>query len=212
VRAGSALWLAAEALSSIEQRTLAALAAWHAAEPIRPGIPARTLRGRLPGNVAPDAFELALARLAERGEIAALGDLVRAASHQVRLSAPDRAHAERIAAEARAAGLEPPAPREWCERLGIGMEKLRELLAHLEREGALVHAPGELWFDRAAVDALRERVIAHLRAHGRLATPAYKALIGTSRRTAVPLMELFDAEHVTARRGEERILRSAAPP
>jgi selenocysteine-specific elongation factor len=87
------------------------------------------------------------------------------------------------------------------------MEKLRDLLAHLEREGVLVRSPGDLWFDRAAVDALRARVITHLREHGRLETPAYKALIGTPRRTAVPLMELFDEERVTARRGEARILR-----
>ena len=142
----------------------------------------------------------------ERGEIAILGDLVRAAGFEARLSAADRAHCRRIAAGARAAGLEPPALREWSERLGLAVEKLRDLLAHLEREGALVRAPGELWFDRAAVDALRERVVAHLREHGRLETPAYKALIGTSRRTAVPLMELFDEQHVTARRGESRIL------
>jgi selenocysteine-specific elongation factor len=208
-RAGSALWLDASALAAIQERMLAALCEWHAAEPIRPGIPAQTLRGRLPENVAPEAFELALARLGERGEIAILGDLVRARWFEAHLSAADRAHAGRIAAEARAAGLEPPAPREWSERLGLPMEKLRDLLAHLEREGALVRAPGELWFDRAAVDALRARVIAHLGEHGRLETPAYKALIGTSRRSAVPLMELFDEEHVTARRGDARILRSS---
>ncbi len=206
-RAGSAVWLTSEALGAAQERTLAALTAWHAAEPIRPGIPARTLRGRLPENLAPDAFELALARLAQAGRIAIEGELVRAATHQVRLSAADRAHADRISAEARAAGLEPPTAREWSERLRLPMEKLRDLLAHLEREGALVRTPGDLWFDRAAIDALRARVIEHLREHGRLETPVYKALIGTSRRTAVPLMELFDEEHVTARRGEARILR-----
>ena len=136
---------------------------------------------------------------------------MRAGSFEARLSAADRAHCDRIAARGarrrpRAAGA-----REWSERLGLPIEKLRDLLAHLEREGALVRAPGELWFDRAAIDALRERVIAHLREHGRLETPAYKALIGTSRRTAVPLMELFDEQHVTARRGEARILRSGGP-
>jgi selenocysteine-specific elongation factor len=209
-RAGSALWLDAAAASDIQQRILAAVAAWHAAEPIRPGIPARTLRGRLPENVLSEAFELALARLAERGEIAIHGDLVRAADFEAHLSAADRAHTEKIAADARAAGLEPPALREWSERLGLGVDKLRDLLAHLEREGALVRAPGELWFDRSAVDSLRERVVAHLRAHGRLETPAYKALIGTSRRTAVPLMELLDELHVTARRGEARILHPGA--
>ena len=209
-KTGSALWLDALAASTIEQRILAALTAWHMAEPIRPGIPARTLRGRLPENVAPEAFEHALARLAERQEVSILGDLVRAAGFEALLSAADRAHCEKLAAGARTAGLEPPALREWSERLGLAVDKLRDLLAHLEREGALVRAPGELWFDSAAVDALRERVVAHLREHGRLETPAYKALIGTSRRTAVPLMELFDEQHVTARRGEARILYPSA--
>jgi selenocysteine-specific elongation factor len=207
-KAGSALWIDSHALAAAQERTLAALAVWHAAEPIRPGIPARTLRGRLPENLAPDAFELALAKLAQAGEIAVEGELVRSAAHVVRLSPADRALADAIAAEARAAGLEPPAPRDWSERLGIAMERLRDLLAHLERERALVRAPGDLWFDRAAVDALRARVVAYLAEHGRLETPAYKALIGTSRRTAVPLMELLDEEHLTARRGEARILRA----
>ncbi len=35
----------------------------------------------------------------------------------------------------------------------------------------------------------------------------YKRLIGTSRRTAVPLMELFDQEHLTVRSGAARVLR-----
>jgi hypothetical protein len=70
-----------------------------------------------------------------------------------------------------------------------------------------VRAPGDLWFDRGAVDALREKVAAHFHEHARLETPDYKALISTSRRTAVPLMELFDQEHFTVRSGDARILR-----
>ena len=54
------------------------------------------------------------------------GDLVRAAGFEACLPAADRAHAEKIASEARAAGLEPPPLREWSDRLGLGVEKLRE--------------------------------------------------------------------------------------
>ena len=116
---------------------------------------------------------------------------------------------DRIVSAGRAAGLEAPAPREWAQRLGIPLERFRELAAHVEREGGLVHAPGDLWFDREAVDALRERVVAHLRANPSLDTPTYKALIGTTRRTAVPLMELFDDERTTQRSGDVRRLRGA---
>jgi len=91
----------------------------------------------------------------------------------------------------------------------VGLEPRRGLLRRgpVGRVGRQ-RARDDLWFERAAIDALRERVVAYLREHGSLATPAYKTLIGTSRRTAVPLMELFDAERVTVRRGDARRLRS----
>jgi selenocysteine-specific elongation factor len=57
------------------------------------------------------------------------------------------------------------------------------------------------------VAELRKRILAHFETHDRLETPAYKALIGTTRRTAVPLMEYFDDEHLTARGGDARVLR-----
>jgi selenocysteine-specific elongation factor len=71
----------------------------------------------------------------------------------------------------------------------------------------MVRTPGDLWFDAGAIAALRERILTHFESHERLETPAYKALIGTTRRTAVPLMEYFDDEHLTARSGDARILR-----
>jgi selenocysteine-specific elongation factor len=200
-------WLAAESLRDLEARIAAALAAFHAAEPLRPGMPHAALLGALPANVPSDAAELALARGAEAGALALEGDLARAAAHRVALSDADGALAERVVAEARAAGLEPPLLREWSERLGVAPERLRELLAHLVRAGRLVRAPGEVWFDAEAVAVLRARVVAHLEAHGSLATPAYKDLIGTTRKWAVPLMELFDEEKLTLRRGETRVLR-----
>jgi selenocysteine-specific elongation factor len=205
------LWLGAEAAAELERRLLAALAAFHAREPLRPGLPRGELRAALPRNVPAPAFEHLLARLAERGALAESDALVRGAAHAPRLSERQQALAERVRAEARAAGLEPPSPRDWSARLAATPGELHAVLVHLERESALVRA-GELWFDRAAVDALRGKVTAHLAAHGALDTPAYKALIGTSRKYAVPLMELFDAEHVTARRGETRVRGRATRP
>jgi selenocysteine-specific elongation factor len=200
-------WLHHEALEDLERRLLANLDAYHRAEPIRPGMPTSALRGSLPENVARDSAELIVARLSERGLIKIEGDLARLPDHHPTLSAADQVLVERIATESRALGLEPLSLQRWGKQLGAGGDQLRNLLAHLVRAGRLVRAPGELWFDREAVDALREKVVAHLRERGRLDTPDYKRLIGTSRRTAVPLMELFDQEHLTVRSGEARVLR-----
>ena len=203
------LCLSAASLAELERRVEAALAELHARDPLRPGIAHRELAGALPANVAPAALELAAARLAAAGRAEVAPDGIRLASHRAAPGAGERALAERIRAEARDAGLEPPSLKEWAVRLGRDAGALRPLLAHLERAGALVHAPGDFWFDRAAVDALRERLVACLRERGALETPAYKALIGTARKHAVPLMELFDAERVTLRVGNKRVLRGA---
>jgi len=209
---GGGLWLHAGALARLEDGLARALDAFHAAEPLQPGIPLGALRGRLPENVPPDAAELALARLREAGALRVEGDRARRPDHRVELAANDRAVVERIRSEAVAAGLEPPLPREWGERLGVAPEHLADLLAHLERSGELVRAPGDVFFAAAAVAALRERVVEHLRTDGQLETPAYKALIGTTRKFAVPLMELLDGEHLTQRRGQVRILRKGTVP
>jgi selenocysteine-specific elongation factor len=154
-----------------------------------------------------DTTALAIGRLADRNELVIESDLARLPDHRPTLNAADQAIVDRIVVEAEAAGLEPPSLRDWGERLKVDVEHLEDLLAHLVRTGDLVRAPGDLWFARAAVDTLREKVGAYLREHARLETPDYKALIGTSRRTAVPLMELFDQEHFTVRSGDARILR-----
>ncbi|HEY5656877.1 MAG TPA: selenocysteine-specific translation elongation factor [Myxococcota bacterium] len=203
------LCLSRSALEAIEKRLHQALEAFHRAEPLRSGMPAGALRGSLPGNVERDAAQIALERLAGRGEIRAEGDCVALREHHPDLDEADREVADRLLATLRGAQLESPGLPDLARELRRDPSALRGVLAHLEREGRVIRAPGDLWFDAAAVAALRERVRAYLRAHGSLDTPRYKALIGTSRRTAVPLMELFDAERLTLRRGNERRLRTS---
>jgi selenocysteine-specific elongation factor len=204
---GDRSFAAAEIVAEAERRLAAALAQFHRANPIKPGMPRETLRGALPANAPLALFERALGGLAQRGEIALEGELARAAAFAPRLSPREEALAARLRESARAAGLTPRTPREWESELGCDSATLHELLAHLERAGALVRAPGELWFDAAAVAALRAKLVAHLEAHGEIGTAAYKELIGATRKFAVPLMELFDTEHLTVRRGDVRILK-----
>ncbi len=207
VLAGAGHLVAARALESLEARMLESLAAYHAAEPLRPGMPTGALRGALPENVPDAAREAALERLAERGAIGIHGDHVAASDHRVVLDDEAQALTSQLAARLAETALEAPSLRDLADHVGRDADTLGDLLAHLEREGRIVRAPGDLWFDAAAVEALRDRVRAHFASNDSLDTKAFKELIGTSRRTAVPLMEMLDAEGFTARRGEIRVLR-----
>jgi len=206
-RASGGRWLDAGTLRRMEEQLLASLGAFHAAEPLRPGMSRETLRGSLPENVLAESADLALAHLEAGGEICSEGEIVRLAQHSPSLDAATRAAVDRIRSQALEAGLEPPSLRDWLQQLAIPLERFRDLAAYLEREGELVRAPGDLWFARAHIEALRARIVAQLESQGEIDTQAYKALIGTSRRTAMPLMELFDELHLTRRVGAVRVLR-----
>jgi selenocysteine-specific elongation factor len=196
-----------EVLARLAESLIEALAGYHRSEPLRPGMSGAALRATLPENVARDTAEAALWLLEGAGRIVVSGELVRLPEHEPTLDERTQALVEHIARDAREAGLEPLSPRDHGIALGIEPVEYRDLVAHLERGGVLVRAPGDLWFDRAVVDELRKRLVSHLEAHGEIDTQTYKTLIGTTRRTAMPLMELFDELQVTRRRGDVRVLR-----
>ena len=81
------------------------------------------------------------------------------------------------------------------------------MLKLLLAEGRVVRASAELWFDAAAVAALREKLVAFLRERHEITTQQFKDLVGATRKHVIPLAEYFDREKVTLRVGEKRVLR-----
>ncbi len=210
VRARGQRWVGSAFVARMEARLVEVLEAYHRAEPLRPGMSRGTLRGQLPDNVRPESAELALSRLEERGEICIGADLAWRKDYTPTLDTEAEAAVARIRETAKTAALEPASVKDWSQQLGISQDSFRNLIAFLERNDEIVRAPGDLFFDRAAIDGLTEKVIAHLAEHEQIDTKTYKEIIGTSRRTAMPLMELLDDLHVTRRVGDVRVRRAGS--
>jgi selenocysteine-specific elongation factor len=85
-----------------------------------------------------------------------------------------------------------------------------ELARYLEREGRLVRL-GDGWaVSREGYDRARELAVAELAAAGRLKLARFRDLVGCGRRDAQLLLERLDADGVTRRLGDERVLRGRA--
>ena len=207
VSAGSGRWLGHEVVARMETRLIEILDAYHRAEPLRPGISRSTLRGQLPDNVRAEGAELAIRRLEERGLLCIAGEFAWRKDFTPTLDAKSEAAVEKIREDARSAGLEPVSVKDWSQHLGIRQEHFRDLMAFLERNQEVVRAPGDLFFSLDAINALKQKVSDHFAQNDELDTQTYKDLIGTSRRTAMPLMELLDDLHVTRRVGDVRVAR-----
>jgi selenocysteine-specific elongation factor len=86
----------------------------------------------------------------------------------------------------------------------------RELAAYLEREGRLVRLGDGLALGRAAYEEARGLLLSECESEGSIALARFRDLLGTGRKPAQLLLERFDADGLTRRVGDERVLRRRA--
>jgi len=95
-----------------------------------------------------------------------------------------------------------------------GLEPVRvddsKLAEFLEREGALVRVGDGLAVGREAYERARALVVEEAGREGKVTLARFRDLAGISRRPAQLLLERMDADGLTRRIGDERVLRRAA--
>jgi selenocysteine-specific elongation factor len=84
------------------------------------------------------------------------------------------------------------------------------LARFLEERGRLVRVGDSYAISPTAYEHAREVLVRELETAERITLARFRDLIGTSRKTAQLLLERFDADGVTRRVGDERVLRRAA--
>ncbi|MBW2281427.1 MAG: selenocysteine-specific translation elongation factor [Deltaproteobacteria bacterium] len=205
VRIGQERWLDPEAFDELAGLCVRAVEAHHAERPTDPWVGLASVASALPPTVAEESIRAALDHAARRGALEAGGSGVRLPGHAAHVADPELL--ARVAERLAAAGLGPPTQAKLAEETGSDPASLVPVLEHLVREGRAARVAQGLFFDAAAVESLRGRVTEYLEEHGQVDPAAYKQLTGQTRKHTVPLMEYFDAEKLTVRRGNVRVLR-----
>ena len=85
-----------------------------------------------------------------------------------------------------------------------------QLARVLEQEGRIVRLGAGEAVGAAAFERARAALVEECTANGRITLARFRDLIGTGRRPAQLLLERFDADGVTRRVGDERVLRRGA--
>jgi selenocysteine-specific elongation factor len=200
---GAGTLVSRTALQRLGGRAREELAAFHAADPLRPGMPREELRARVFARAAEGALEHVVGELVAAGEVRAEGELLARAGHAPRLTDRQTAARESLLQAARGRGLEGLEPARAAEAAGVDARETERLLRLLLAEGALRRV-GEAVVDRGALDALKDEVRRRWPPGTRLDVGAFKELTGLSRKFVIPLLEYLDREKVTRRAGTER--------
>ena len=84
---------------------------------------------------------------------------------------------------------------------------MKDVLGHMLQEGILVKVKDDLFFHKAAIHGLKNKLVTFLQKNGEISTPQLKEMTGVSRKYMIPLIEYFDDTKVTIRVGDVRKLR-----
>jgi len=204
------LYLHQQSFQQLRQDLLQFLEGYHQRNPLKAGMPREELKSKLPPVLNPKLFNLLMQQMIKEKQIEASEDTVRLASHKVALAEDQESLRGKIQATYQSSGLQPPYFRELSRQLGSDPNRARDVLMLLVEEGRLVKVKEDLYFDSAAVENLKNRLVEFLNAHGEISTPQFKEMTGVSRKYLIPLIEYFDAQNVTIRIGDIRKLRKAS--
>ena len=199
-----------EAAEKVRAEAAAALAVFHAREPLKPGMSKEELRTRL-GGLDERVFLALLERFAAAGVLVIDKDKVRGAGHAVRLTPAQQAASDRIEAEFREAGVAPPTLEEAFAKVGLAGSSAQAIAQLLVESRRLVRIREGLYFHAEPLQVAVDRVVAFLRENQAITPQQIKDLLGISRKYAIPLLEWLDTQRLTVRVGDKRVLREGAP-
>ena len=202
---GAARWFGAGSLAALRAVLLAGAAERAAARPERPFSGAAELAALSPALSGPDVG-LLLQGMVEAGELVA-GEGGYAPAGAGVLGDEQAALAGVILERLGSEPLAPPTLATLADELRRPPRELGQVLDVLARRGDVARVDKDLWFARAAVDGAREVLLAQLDSGGEVTLAGFRDAAGCGRRSAQALLEYFDREGLTLRRGDVRVAR-----
>jgi len=193
-------WLfATEAWNVLAQRAITEVAAYHVAHPLRQGMAREELRSRL--RLPPTAFPAALSSLVAEGMLEEGDGAVSTPGHHVAVDEID-GPASRLLELLGDSPFAPPSLQDAMQRTGATAEVVRALA----QRGDIVRLSDDIAFTRDAYSKAVDLVKELIAATGSVTVAQLRDRRGASRRPVLALLEHLDAEKLTRRVGDQRVL------
>jgi selenocysteine-specific elongation factor len=193
-------WLyAEEAWTAIAQRATAEVEAYHAAHPMRAGMAREELRSRL--RLPPSSFPSVLAGLVEESFLQERNGDIAMPMHRAALESTD-GPAARLLQLLGDHPFTPPSLREAMDQSQAGPEVVRALA----QRGDIVRLSEDVVFTKEAYLNAVTLVRDIIAGAGSITVAQLRDRMGASRRPVLALLEHLDAEKVTRRVGDHRVL------
>ncbi len=175
---------------------------YHQKNPYRNYASRDTVRTAL--KLAPHWFDDLIAELASEETIVSASGGLALSGHSVRMSVNDQKAADSLIQVLRDGDYTPPALNELPEMTGLNPSRVSELLHILREQSLVVEVQTGIWYHQPVIDQLIKELQQYFKTNESLKVGDFKELTGTTRKTAIPLLEYCDSREITFRVGDAR--------
>jgi selenocysteine-specific elongation factor len=194
---GPKMWLERSRFEALSADWLGDLKDYHAAYPLRSGMPREELRSRR--GLDPGEFGSLIAELARRGLVREAGARLALPEFVPAPGAGERQRLDELLSRFAAQPASPPSAQECREDLGA------ELFAFALDAGVLTQVSEDVVFREADYQEFVGRITSLL-GQGPATISQVRDLLGSSRKYVLGLLEHLDRQGLTVREGDERKL------
>ncbi|MDI6822273.1 MAG: selenocysteine-specific translation elongation factor [Actinomycetota bacterium] len=204
---GEDIYIPSSEYQRSKERILNYLEEYLRENPFSFGVKKEMVRAQILAHLPLKMVNVLFNKLISSGSIVQEGDILRHPKKGFELTAEQKKLYNRVYHFLSKQKFAPPGLKELSESTCVGMEELKALLERLSSEGKVVKVRYDMYFSREAVEEAKERIIVFLREKENITPAEFKALLGTTRKYALPLLEYFDTLKITRRIGDYRVLQ-----
>ncbi len=189
-------------------RILEILEQFHTQCPLKIGMQKEELRKKLPPELAASIFQQVLDEQMAAGTIQVEQNRVRKSTYHLRLT-PQQQHIQHTLEEVYlSSSFQPPGRKDALQKSGIPEKEGMELFNLLVDTGVLVRIEEDIYYHQTILKEMTHTIIEYLKRHHEISVGDVKNLFQTSRKYTVPMLAYWDAENITVRKGDIRVLRN----
>jgi selenocysteine-specific elongation factor len=181
------------------------LARFHETNPLRPGARTEELRVGVEGRPSREFYEYGVGHLIEAGEIRNAESLLALHAHTISLTPEQERIRSLILPLLREGGTSPTDLKALPEVLGQDPRAVQEVVAAMQGMGDLVRMDETLLFHLDIIADVEKKLLAYFESKPEIDVAAFRDLVGTTRKYAVPMLNYFDTRGTTIRQGDVRV-------
>ena len=193
-------WLSCNLIRSIVSRLQETVAQFHQQNPLLPGVPHATLKAQLVARLSGKAFD----NLLGQAQLQRAGEWLQVAGHVPQPSAEQQQLLDRIEAAYRQVAVVPKGRREMLDGLNIAADELEDCLGYLFYNGILLKLNEDTFLHRDSYKQALGQLIDYFAKQSTLTLAQYRDLIGSARKPVQAILEYFDEQKYTMRKGDAR--------